>query len=514
VNVNRQYGGQSQFADNITNWFGEQRNHLEAGRRHLYDRLYPEACRSLRTFLEAVRMAAPGDLPGTAERDRAEAHLLFGIAMLREALPSARSPREIEKIGRHLQAAAICPLAAVLATLVRDDFYVSDELLIPDRLKTLAARAEPADLSAEDWSLLSKHVAPIAGPTWARLREHRRDLPVFASKTVPRQANPDRAPAVRRYFTPTPEAPSPVSATPGHVLLGTAVLLLLGTWMWFAGARDKLDAFGWSAVLTCAAAGLLAASVAAYRERAGYLRKQAEYDQEYARAEPKPADAYLDRLLSADVAWICGKGARLHRLNLRDENGRDLLVPPQVVVGISEQSQTQTRIRMVPRSDGYSGFTPVAAEEDVLTARVREGADGRLRADSYHVVALYLTQTRVCVYHCELDFATGRITSDAAKAFRYDDVVEVSSRTNRTPAEKSLKLFFQPRSAPAYVETRVDDRFELSIVNGNSIGMSIGFSDHAKLGRGRSIAWGNHKVRRIVERMVWSQRERQAADLD
>jgi hypothetical protein len=431
--------------------------------------------------------------------------VLVSVAMLAGAPPSYRSPGEIETIGRHLQAAPGQPLAAVLAALVREDFYDSDQLHVPDGLAALAAGLRADDLTESDWALLVRHVAPVAGHTWRTLRLHHGALPEYTSAALRGPEDPHRAPAVRRYFTPTPTPPAPVNTLPGHLMLGLGLTLILGIVVVTAASNSMANAFCASVVMLGGGIGLIAGSTTVYRKASAFRRHRAWFEQEWARAEPKPPDHQLDAWLRTDTAWITAKGAEQHRLNLTtDQHGGDLLVPPQTVVGISARTRTEVRTRMVPRPDGVPGFVPVDSAEEVPVALVREGDQQLLRSDHYHVLTLYLTRTRVCVYQCELDFATGRILSDASQSFRYDDVVEVSSRTvsaNRANAR------LQTQGSGTYVETFADDRFELSIVNGNSIGMSIGFSGQATAGNGRSIAWGNQKVRRIVERMVWSQRE-------
>lgn len=507
-----QYGGVQQNADHIHNSFAETLDHLHAGKDLLRNGLYPDAIRSLQGFLEAVRRGGlTEDPPAAAEEKRSEAHLLIALAMLRRTRPSYRSPQEIEGICQHLHAAQARPLSAVLAAVVREDYYDSDRITVPRELAALAARFAPERLTPEEWTLLGEHVTPVPGTTWEALRQHRQELRPYLAPATAAPHDPYRQAAVARYFTPTPTPPVPVNPLPAHVMAGVGAALILGTCAGLFAADDLASALCVSLFLLAAGAGLVAGAVSKYGSWSAYGRKRRQFEAEWALAEPKPTDQEMQLWLEQDRDRIQARGAERHRLSIEPlEHGGDLLVHAQTVVGISNRTRLQTRTRPVPRTDGQPGFVPVTVTEPVPVARVRPGyQDGELRADHYHVLTLYLTRTRVCVYQCELEFQTGMVLSDEAQSFRYDDVVEISSRTvtaDRRTQREANALFDD--GSGRYIEIFADDRFELAIVNGNTIGMSIGLSAHATTGQGRRLAWGNQQVLGIVERMVWSQRER------
>jgi hypothetical protein len=109
-------------------------------------------------------------------------------------------------------------------------------------------------------------------------------------------------------------------------------------------------------------------------------------------------------------------------------------------------------------------------------------------SDHYHVVLVYLTRHRVCVFRGELEFRTGQLVAPVIQAFPYNDVVAVSPRTAAT------QMRYDDGSG-RYRVTKLDGGFAVTLVDGDSVEAS------ASLAAGErrvEVAWPNEAAYRTV----------------
>ncbi|GAA4263178.1 hypothetical protein [Dactylosporangium darangshiense] len=496
-------------ADNINNInvaYGDQTDWLAIGQRELAEEYYPAA-------IEAFEKALHQD---RRDEERAAAYCYTALAKLARVRPAYRPPAEIDHVVMCLSNAQKMPLAGFLAALVQEDWYQADSMSEPRPLGRIADRGAVARLNADEVRLVTKHLVPTPGVTWRLLVERAAelDIEVLEHETGgPQVRVPDdeRRIGVRRYFKELPPRPDDVP-------IRTTVALLIGGPLSGATAiAIATSSIAMAARVAIVVAALVVAAVAVvvgmilYQDVRVYRRKLAIYEEGQEIAAMRPSDAQLDEWLRQDVERIQAEGAQRHRLDPGSQDrGGDLLAEPQTVVGVSRLRQKRAEYRRVQDGPLRHAYRIVRTQTNTLVARSRVGADGKIRSDHYHVLVTYLSKHRVCVYRCELDFATGRATSHATQAFHYADVVAISSHTisSRKEIDEAGRMLFDDGSGQ-YQETFLDQSFVLSLLDGDKIqvgvGVSDGHDDHGRL----QMAWKNGQVQRIIERMVWSRKEKE-----
>lgn len=499
-----QFADFMQNAKHIKNYFGDWRDWFTEGCLALQERSYRTAVDCFQKYLTASTVDGH---EATATAPRAEAHWHLALAKLLGAPPSYRPPREIDEIVGHLEnAIEVGARTALLAGLVKEDYYDSDGMNPPPVLVDLVTCARIEDLTLVELDCLQPHLAAVAGNTWHRLRDHATSLGVQMHRlTAHREPPPKdarRRERVRKYFVPTPTEPTRVSALPNRILgavtaalVLTAAILVLTVTPWYTG----LCLFLVLMVIALIVGFFAATSFHKYQE---YRRQYAIYLREYRASNPKATDAEMDSWLRGEVDRVITLGAQRHRLTLTQPgHSGDLLVDPQAVVGIADtefqaghyMARSGTRVDLIRRG----------------TTRTRIGNDGQLRSDHYDILVLFLTKHRLCAFRVVLNFATREILQELTQAFHYSDIVAISSMsvTKSQQAIDAVMSLLHDGSRPGYAQILAEDYFVLSLLDGDKLKVSIGTSGSAVASNGLHVAWGNRQAQRIVERMVWSRKE-------
>jgi hypothetical protein len=424
-------------------------DHYDSGLRALQDGLYSTAIEELQ---HAISTGLRDDMPGD---DFGSTHFHLAVALLNGHNPAVATAEKIIRIEQHLAMAVECTgttaalQAHVLSAIVQEDYHRrygmpahSVDLVVLDRIL--------ARLTADDlWPLLN-HIGTPLGAAWQAVCRR-----VGASITSPRYVDLERAAAVRRYFTPTPAARD---RSRSATLFACAALLFVAAWVMFNAA---------SLPLLVGALWLTKSGVDELREYQRYVRR-------YAAAEPKPSDAEMDAWLDADIAGIAVRVADRVMLNTDlTIQGGDLAHPAQAIVGLPD----------------------VAVRAPL---KVRRGKDNLLRANSYEVMIVFLTDELFCSYHCQLDFHTGEVTLDQTTEWHYRDIVSVTSSSRPMPAPLVAMLRQQDRE---FAKDRpLEQIFTLSNTIGDTLSVGTGFSGTADFTG--EIAWPNDRTLRVIRRTV------------
>lgn len=487
------------------------------GWERLEKKFYPEAIRSFKEYLSRAQVStgAAGEID--LER-RAEVHTGAAIAMLAGAPPAYRTAKEIAGITNHLLAAPGTVLGPILAALVEEDYYTSAGTSPPPTLTRIAGRARLDHLTRDDVVLLAEHLVPASGATWHRPHVHGQLIGVPVREFVADEGDPpmeaERKGGVQKYFLPTPVAPRAGGAGVARLALGVGLGLLLMAAGVLVLSDDPASSDCLDAAVLGGGCALLIAGIQAYRTHRSYRQAVERFHRDWAAAEPKPGDPELDGWLREDVERIQALGARRHRLNRQPlARGGDLIIDPQVIVGLSRRTRTNVEHHLALDAHEPDGFRTVRRQVTVPVTHSRAGEDRQIRADIYHVLVLYLTKHRICVIQCELELATRRLVNETTRSFRYGDVTQVAATTipESTGALSTLdydaiNVLFDDGSA-GYRQVFVDNRFVLSLADGDRIEVGIGVSRWAGAGRDQTVAWANHRVPRVVDRIIAARRE-------
>jgi hypothetical protein len=452
---------------------------FEGGLEALKHRQYQKVVERFEDFLSSAESVS--GIPGTDMEERtAQAHVYAVLGLLNGSRPSYYSTDIIRRIETHLnlartlgQGRPASAVADVLLAIVKEDFY--DARAMRSAGSTAAElRRSLAYLDPEWIRTLTEHMASAEGETWKELADMAVNTGIASPKVFgddeQRVIAPDRKMKVTKYFTRTPDRVSPI----WHISLFSAAVLLV------ALAIASHNFFGLVLVVAAAWAG-----------KKGYNRykKYRRFQKAWAAAEPKPADQELDAWLDEDIAFIRRKGGRKLQLKAHEHfEGGDLITSAVVVVGVPERNTTRT------------GRPPA----------VRTGDDGRVRANHYDVLIVFLTPQVISSYRCILEFATGELLSDETRQYHWGNIVGVSSVSIPAPAlvadlvnlplrEKSGK---EPEQAK---DISLLHQFTLSIVNGEKLQVTTEFGGDYFQTSGGKVAWrGNDHALSIIQSEVRS----------
>jgi hypothetical protein len=393
------------------------------------------------------------------------AYFLLALALLGGRNPAAADQEKITEIEQHIRLAqgytgsTAALQATVLLAIVQDDFYrYHDSPPVPmDRADLDRVLAQ---LSKDDLQPLVRHIGRASGEAWQATC---RRAGLLDSQPAPysRFRDPERPAAVSRYFTPAPPARN--RSRFAWAFAAAALLIVVALLTRNLG----------SILFVAAAAVLIKVGASDVRGYRSYLR---EYDQ----AEPKPSDWEMDNWLDEDIEELKHRVAERVMLNTTlKSDGGDLVQPAQAVVGLPDEAHRGT-------------------------LRLRHGDDGLLRANAYEVMIMFLTDSLVSVYHCQIDFHLGEVTLDQITEWHYRDIVSVVATHRPMPKSVVETLRQQDRE---YVKDRpMEQIFTLSACNGESISIGTGFSGSGDFNG--EIAWSNDSALRVIRQMV---RDRHAA---
>ncbi|WP_328495159.1 hypothetical protein OHS59_22265 [Streptomyces sp. NBC_00414] len=256
----------------------------------------------------------------------------------------------------------------------------------------------------------------------------------------------ERKKKVEKYFHPTPEQSLDQIAT--ALLVGGGVLVLVGL----------ITMSGNTFVGVLLMAGGIWAAI-----RGGQKKK--EYGEAYEKAEPKPSDREMDRLLAGDLKIIEDRAMR--RLGITADHleiGAESWDPVMALLGGSPAERPKKR-PLVLYGPKFSGFGI--------------GDDGVWRFKEYEVLVVCPALHHLALFHCTLDFLSGGLSKEDTEEYQYNHVVAVSTRT--TPAPDHVSLDELNTRAPDDDTVRFSKvqrrRLEVSVSNGQSMGVTVGITD-------------------------------------
>lgn len=457
---------------------------FEGGLEALKNRQYQKAAERFEDYLSSAESASSA---GTDMKERAaQAHVYSVLGLLNRSRPSYYSTDTIRRIETHLslartlgQGRPVAAAADVMLAIVKEDFY--DARAMRSAGPTAAELRGSLGYLEPEWiQTLTDHLVPAEGATWKELA----GMAVSAGYTAPtvldddeqRVIPPDRRTKVNKYFTRTPDRVSPA----WHLtLFGAAALLVI----------VAIASHNFFSVIAVAAAIWIAKK--GYDRYKKYLR----FQKAWAAAEPKPADQELDAWLDADIEFIKRKGGRKLQLKAHEHfEGGDLITSAVVVVGVPGGTATRT------------GKAPA----------VRTGDDGRVRANHYDVLILFLTAQVISSYRCVLEFATGELLSDETRQYHWSNIVGVSAVSIPAPrlVVDLVNLPLRQESGNAQEQEQVKDisllhKFTLSAINGEKLEVTTEFGgDYFKTSGGK-VAWrGNEHALSIIQSEVRSRNAR------
>lgn len=456
---------------------------FEGGIEALKNWQYSKAVERFDDYLSSAESASGS--PGTDMKERAaQAHVYAVLGLLNRSRPSYHSTDTIRRIETHLtlartlgQGRPVAAAADVLHAVVKEDFY--DARAMRSAAPTATELRRSLEYLDPEWTrTLTEHMVPAEGVTWKDLA----GMAVSAGFTAPtaldneeqRVIAPDRRTKVNKYFTRTPDVVSPA----WHVcLFGGAALLVV----------VAIASHNFFSVLAVAAAAWIA--------KKGYNRynKYVRFQKAWAAAEPKPADKELDAWLDEDIEFIKRKGGRKLQLKAHEHfEGGDLITSAVVVVGVPGGGATRT------------GKAPA----------VRTGDDGRVRANHYDVLILFLTSQVISSYRCVLEFATGELLSDETRQYHWSNIVGVSAVSIPAPRLVVDLVNLPLREDAGKEQEQVKDisllhKFTLSAINGEKLEVTTEFGgDYFKTSGGK-VAWrGNEHALSIIQSEVRSRNAR------
>lgn len=256
----------------------------------------------------------------------------------------------------------------------------------------------------------------------------------------------ERKRRVEKYFRPTPKKSLDHLATALLSIGGVAALLGL-----FSMASN-----GFVGVLL-----LMAGAFAAVQGG----RKKREYRQAYEKAEPKPSDREMDRLLAEDLQTI--EERAMHSLGITSEHlevGAESWDPVMALIGEGSFSRPEKR-PLVLYGPKFSGFGI--------------GDDGVWRFQEYEILVICPTRHILALFHCSLDFLSGGLSEENTEEYQYAHVVAVSTKTTAAPESVSLEeLNTRAPDDDAVRFSKVQRRrLEVSVSNGQSMGVTVGITD-------------------------------------
>lgn len=279
-----------------------------------------------------------------------------------------------------------------------------------------------------------------------------------------------RKKAVKKYFSPTPD-PS-MESTARRLLGGAGALGLLAIALLVVGA--VIPAVG--SVLV----GLFVLQQG--------LQQRGVYRRRYDRAEPKPSDEQMDRLLRDDLHRASDRS--LTRLGLtRDELAlRSFDADP--LAG-------RPGARLADQGRG-----PITVFGPAADVRGRTGADNVLRFTAYDVMVICPTNHHLGIYECRLDMASGRLRNEETREYHYEDVVAVVTTTTSTP-ETTVELLDKYSSASVLLTRAAYRSFEVIVSSGDRSSIVVGIKDEQEReGRFRLQESGIDSVISAVRQML------------
>ncbi|MFC6082640.1 hypothetical protein [Sphaerisporangium aureirubrum] len=207
------------------------------------------------------------------------------------------------------------------------------------------------------------------------------------------------------------------------------------------------------------------------------------YDEAYAKAEPKPTDAEMDKLLADDLLKIERTAMTSLGLTAEDlETGENEWDPVKMLSRGATAQAPGRRPILVYGPSTHSGYT--AGKDDVW------------RFQRYEVMVICPTHHHLAIYRSELDLLTGKLFLEQTQEYQYAHVASVSTitvaapddfelrRTDADPPEKSDsdeddKRADQDDDDEVRYATIVFRQFAVGVSSGQNTSVTVGIFDQS-----------------------------------
>lgn len=264
-----------------------------------------------------------------------------------------------------------------------------------------------------------------------------------------------RETAVQKYFIKTPDEPKYSDTT--FLAIVTIGGILSAVFAMF----DFGDLWG----LFCIGAPAVFFAGSAWLTKSGEnSTKRKNYDEAYAKAEPKPSDQQMD-------TWHHGDLERIRKQSLAKLD----LVPEQVIRNPNDP------IMVVGPSEG---------------ARLAVGQDGILRFSGHDIVIVYLTDYHLAAYSCTVNMATGLETKESTQEYHYKDVVSVATQADNS---RLFKVVVDGQDKPLADY----QKFALSVASGERIEVVIAFPQFGDIIKNARLApTGAENAVKVIRAML------------
>ncbi|HBL11580.1 MAG TPA: hypothetical protein DD379_09270 [Cyanobacteria bacterium UBA11162] len=206
--------------------------------------------------------------------------------------------------------------------------------------------------------------------------------------------SPNRAEAVRKYFTKTPTKPvdpdyssnqTKMSIGGGLLFLalmllfsGQGLLILLGIVAGYFGLKTLREGFS-----------------AYSKQKKEYKEACDNYEKDYPMAEPKPSDEQIDKWMNDDIKKIIDESLR--RLDLEHEDYR---ADPLLIGGPASLKETRYAV----------------------------GRDGKIRYSYFNILIVFLTDYHVAAYQSVNSLEHGQTLTDQTQEFPYKEITNLGTQ--------------------------------------------------------------------------------------
>lgn len=207
--------------------------------------------------------------------------------------------------------------------------------------------------------------------------------------------SPIRSEAVRKYFIETPIKPEqPDNSGNQNQMIGGGVLLFVALFLFISG-NGLLVLLGMAAGyfgFRSLSKGYSESS----EKKTSYEQACARYQNDYAKAEPKPSDEQMDRWMSSDIENIIKES--LKRLGLEHD---DYKAHPFLLGGPADLQETQLAV----------------------------GRDGKIRYSHLNILIVFLTEHNIASYQCTHNLIYGQTLDDNTQEFPYKEITNLQIKT-------------------------------------------------------------------------------------
>jgi hypothetical protein len=212
------------------------------------------------------------------------------------------------------------------------------------------------------------------------------------------------------------------------------------------------------------------------------VRLMATYRHQYAAAEPKPTDALMDELLSADLRRAADRALQRLGITLDELELRSRDVDP-LARGGSRRLADQGRGAIA-----VFGPTPHAVG--------RIGLDRKWRFATYRIMVICPTGHHLGIYQCDLDLATGRRYRERTDEYHYDDVVAIRTTTTAAP-DLTIGVLDASALHRMWLRGTLYRQLQIIVSSGDRSSIIVGITDEDE--RGNNIPLQESGIDAVIE---------------